>query len=38
MEVKESTPAWQKKFYTVQEYLEMEKEALEKHEYYNGEK
>ena len=37
MEVKESAPAWQKKFYTVHEYLEMEKEALEKHEYYNGE-
>ena len=37
MEVKESAPAWQKKNYTVQEYLEMEKQALEKHEYYNGE-
>jgi len=37
MEVKESAPAWQKKHYTIQEYLEMEKKALEKHEYYNGE-
>ena len=37
MEVKESAPAYQKKFYTIQEYLEMEKEALEKHEYYKGE-
>jgi Uma2 family endonuclease len=37
MEVKESAPAWQKKHYTIQEYLEMEKQALEKHEYYNGE-
>jgi Uma2 family endonuclease len=37
MEVKEPAHAYQKKIYTIQEYLEMEKNALEKHEYYNGE-
>lgn len=37
MEVKEPGPAWQKKPYSIQEYLEMEKQALGKHEYYNGE-
>ena len=37
MEVREPAHAWQKKHYTIQEYLEMEKNALEKHEYYNGE-
>ena len=37
MEIKESAPAYQKNHYTIQEYLEMEKQALEKHEYYNGE-
>ncbi len=36
MEVEEPSHAYQKKFYTIQEYLEMENEALEKHEYYNG--
>jgi len=37
MEVEEPSHAYQKKFYTVQEYLEMENGALEKHEYYKGE-
>ncbi len=37
MELKEPAPLYQKKFYTIREYLEMEKEALEKHEYYKGE-
>ena len=37
MEVEEPSHAYQKKFYTIQEYLEMENEALEKHEYYKGE-
>ncbi len=37
MEVKEPAPAYQKKFYSIQEYLEMENEAFEKHEYYKGE-
>jgi Uma2 family endonuclease len=37
MELKEPAPSYQKKFYTVREYLEMEKESLEKHEYYKGE-
>ena len=37
MEVEEPSHAYQKKFYTIQEYLEMEKDALEKHEYYKGE-
>ncbi len=36
MEVEEPSHAYQKKFYTIPEYLEMENEALEKHEYYNG--
>ncbi|MEO6328764.1 MAG: Uma2 family endonuclease [Ginsengibacter sp.] len=37
MEVKEPAHSYQKKFYSVQEYLEMEKDSLEKHEYYKGE-
>jgi len=37
MEVKEPAHAYQKKFYTVQEYLEREKDSLQKHEYYKGE-
>jgi len=37
MEVEEPSHAYQKKFYSIQEYLEMENEALEKHEYYKGE-
>ena len=37
MEIKEPAYAYQKKFYTIQEYLELENEALEKHEYYKGE-
>jgi Uma2 family endonuclease len=37
MEVEEPSHAYQKKFYTIQEYLEMENKVLEKHEYYKGE-
>lgn len=37
MEIKEPDHAYQKKFYTIQEYLEMENAAFEKHEYYKGE-
>ena len=36
MEVRESAHAWQKEFYTIPEFLEIENEALEKHEYYKG--
>ena len=37
MELKEPAHSYQKKFYTIQEYLEMEKDSLEKHVYYKGE-
>ncbi len=37
MEIKEPSPAYQKKFYSIEEYLQMENAAVEKHEYYNGE-
>ncbi len=37
MEVREPVPAYNKKFYTIQEYLEMEKVDVIKHEYYKGE-
>jgi Uma2 family endonuclease len=37
MEVEEPFHAYQKKFFTVQEYLDTENKALEKHEYYKGE-
>ena len=37
MEVEEPVHAYQNKLYTIQEYLEMENKALEKHEYYKGE-
>ena len=37
MEVKEPAHSYQKKFYSIQEYLEMEKDSLEKHQYYRGE-
>ena len=37
MELKEPAHSYQKKFYSIQEYLEMEKDSLEKHEYYRGE-
>ena len=37
MEIKEPTPSYQKKLYSIPEYLEMEKDSLEKHEYYKGE-
>ena len=37
MEVKEPAIAYHKKFYTPQEYLELEKDSREKHEYFKGE-
>ena len=37
MEIKEPAHAYNKKFYSIAEYLQMENEALEKHEYYQGE-
>lgn len=37
MEIKEPVHAYNKKFYSIEEYLEMENEAVEKHEYYKGE-
>jgi Uma2 family endonuclease len=37
MEIKEPAPAFQKKYYSIREYLDMENEAIEKHEYYKGE-
>lgn len=37
MEIEESSHAYQKKLYSIQEYLEMENDSLEKHEYYKGE-
>ncbi|HEY5408647.1 MAG TPA: Uma2 family endonuclease [Ginsengibacter sp.] len=37
MEVEEPSHAYQKKYYSIREYLEMENESLEKHEYYKGE-
>ena len=37
MEAEEPIHAYQKKFYSIQEYLEMENAATEKHEYYKGE-
>ena len=37
MEIKEPAPSYQKKLYSIQEYLEMERGSLEKNEYYKGE-
>lgn len=37
MEIKEPVPVYDKKFYSIEEYLQMENEAVEKHEYYKGE-
>ena len=37
MEIKEPAPAYEKRKYTIEEYLEMEKESDLKHEYYRGE-
>jgi Uma2 family endonuclease len=37
MEIKEPAVDYSKKKYTIQEYLEMENAATEKHEYYQGE-
>ncbi len=37
MDIKEPDHTYRNKHYSIQEYLEMENEALEKHEYYEGE-
>ena len=37
MEVKEPAPSYEKKRYSIEEYLEMEQESDIKHEYYRGE-
>ena len=37
MEINEPAVASGKQKYTIEEYLEMENEAIEKHEYYQGE-
>jgi len=37
MQVREPAVAYRKSFYTVDEYLEIEKSSLDKHEYYKGE-
>ena len=37
MEIEEPVHAYQKKLYTIQEYIAMENEASEKHEFYKGE-
>lgn len=37
MDIKEPIPAYNKDRYTIEEYLEMENAATEKHEYYKGE-
>ena len=36
MEVKEPAPAYDKRKYSIEEYLDMEKDADEKHEYFDG--
>lgn len=37
MEVREPLLAYGKKIFTIEEYLELERAAIEKHEYYQGE-
>lgn len=37
MEVKEPAPSYERRKYTIEEYLELEKESDIKHEYYRGE-
>ncbi len=37
MEIKEPAPANKQKKYSIEEYLDMENDAIEKHEYYQGE-
>lgn len=37
MEVNEPAHAYNKKFYSIEKYLQIENEAIEKHEYYKGE-
>jgi Uma2 family endonuclease len=37
MEIKEPAPAYNRKVWTIEEYLEMEETSDEKHEYYQGE-
>ena len=36
METKEPAHAYNKKFYSIAQYLQLENEAVEKHEYYKG--
>ncbi|MBW7891673.1 MAG: Uma2 family endonuclease, partial [Chitinophagaceae bacterium] len=37
METREPAVAYGKKLFTIEEYLEMEEKAIEKHEFYKGE-
>src|SRR3954451_24027021 len=37
MEVHEASPAYNRQFVSVQEYLQQEKKSIQKHEYYKGE-
>ena len=37
MELQEPAVAYSRKDYTIEEYLQMEEAATEKHEYYKGE-
>lgn len=37
MEVHEPSPAYNRQFLSVKEYLEQEKLSIKKHEYYKGE-
>lgn len=37
MDVKEPSPLYEKSYYSIQEYLEMERSSTTKHEYYRGE-
>ena len=37
MEIKDPAPAYQKKLWSIADYLQMEMESEEKHEYYKGE-
>lgn len=37
MDIKEPVASYQKKFISIEEFIEMENEAAEKHEYFQGE-
>ena len=37
MEVHEPSPAYNRRFVSVKEYLEQEKKSIQKNEYYKGE-